>query len=124
MNGKRRQNMAVQRRDRVAESVPTGGRLAGGSISSPDIENAGVESGEQAAANRVELRAGQVPAYKQCPRCWGNLKGVGIRAGTYAAKRRTYYKCNCCGHDWTVDAKVTVEVLSIDSRPAEELSER
>jgi len=42
----------------------------------------------------------QVEKHRQCPLCWGRLKGVGR---SYSSRgNKTYYKCRSCDHTWTV----------------------
>lgn len=41
-----------------------------------------------------------VPKHRQCPSCYGRLKGVGIGSSTQGNK--AHYKCTTCGHNWTV----------------------
>lgn len=66
-----------------------------------------------------------VPAYRQCPICWGNRKGVGTAYGKCGHTR--YYKCTRntegpgCGFTWT--ALVRIEVVKTEHRIIE-LSER
>ena len=58
-----------------------------------------------------------VPKHRQCPICYRGLGGAGnIRfsekiSGTL---QRRYYRCNQCGHHWTVD--VRSEVVAMESK--------
>ena len=55
----------------------------------------------------LETREPQtVPAHRRCPICFGRCGGVGQCEGTYkkaSSLTRRYYKCNHCGHTWTID---------------------
>lgn len=56
-----------------------------------------------------------VPKHRQCPSCYGRLKGIGVAASTQGNK--AYYKCTTCGHPWTV--VVTNEKTEIQHRVTE-----
>ena len=56
-----------------------------------------------------------VPKHRQCPSCYGRLKGVGVGSSTQGDKAR--YKCTTCGHTWTVI--VTNEATVIQHRVVE-----
>lgn len=68
--------------------------------------------------------AEQVPDYLRCPCCFTGWGGVGKQYGNYNVKNRVYLRCDKCGHDWTADIVVTVEVLSVNKRIPEEITAR
>ena len=61
------------------------------------------------AANR------EIPKHRQCPSCFGRLKGIGT--GTSTQGNKAFYKCTTCGHNWTVI--VTNESVEIQHRVTE-----
>lgn len=57
---------------------------------------------KQPKRNQQPLRR-SAPKHRQCPTCFnGALNGIGQAYSTHGAT--TYYKCDRCGHTWTVRA--------------------
>ncbi len=56
-----------------------------------------------------------VGKHRQCPSCYGRLRGIGVGTSTQGNKAR--YKCTTCGHNWTV--VVTTEQTEIQHRVTE-----
>jgi hypothetical protein len=73
---------------------------------------------EKQAANRTESPTVRrdVDKHRQCPLCYmGILNGVGHANGGYAKSATLsirYYKCDKCGHTWSVSFKPE-EILQI-----------
>lgn len=64
------------------------------------------------------------PAYRRCPVCWEQFKGVGKtrsvptkkgRRKTPTTLRKRYYKCDRCAHGWVATVQPAV-VLRIEWR--------
>lgn len=62
----------------------------------------------------VVLREEDVPAWRQCPICYGTLGSKGVISGEHEAKSTKYLKCPNCGHSWSAVVKVTVVVESVN----------
>lgn len=62
----------------------------------------------------VKIR--EIAVHKRCPLCWGGLHGEGHQYGQHpkGAMTRIYFRCDMCGHTWTVDQ--IVEVVAVDHR--------
>jgi len=60
--------------------------------------------------NKKQKLLDEVAKHRQCPSCYGRLKGVGEGSSTQGNKAR--YKCDKCGHNWTVivtDAETVIQ---------------
>lgn len=78
-------------------------------------------SGRHVPADRKLRTDENVPKHRQCPKCWGEHKGVGnvrqsnpIQLIGGGQRNKRYYYCDTCTHSWVVVVQPAIIHQSVD----------
>lgn len=81
--------------------------MSKGNYQTRPIQN--VKTPEPVVPQNRDTGRREVEKHRQCPLCYsGMMNGVGQANGTYAKSQTLgvrYYKCDKCGHSWSVTYK-------------------